>query len=90
VTDSRRFDPSLLGAALVQSLQRLWPRHFASERTIGMVGSAETLQMLRDGVSPSQARARWEDGWGDFLQRRSAAMLYEASPRPARGRSGPE
>jgi uncharacterized protein YbbC (DUF1343 family) len=88
LTDSQGFDPSLLGAALVQSLQRLWPRHFASERTLGMVGSAETLQMLRDGVSPSQARARWEGGWGDFLQRRSAAMLYEAPPQPARGRSG--
>lgn len=76
VTDRQRFDASLLGAALVQSLHRLWPKQFDAERTIGMVGSAEALQMLRDGVAPVQARERWEQRWGDFLSRRAAALLY--------------
>ena len=78
VTDRERFDASLLGAALVQSLHRLWPRQFVAERTLGMVGSAQALQQLRDGLPPAQARERWEKNWGDFLQRRAAALLYEA------------
>ena len=78
VTDAERFDPSLLGAALVASLHRLWPRQFMAERTLGMVGSAEALQMLRDGVPPVQARERWERGWGEFLRRRGKALIYEA------------
>ncbi|HEX5685895.1 MAG TPA: serine hydrolase [Ideonella sp.] len=82
VTDRERFDASLLGAALVQALHRLWPRQFFAERTIGMVGSAQTLQQLRDGLPPAQARERWEKDWGDFLQRRAAALLYEGSPLP--------
>jgi uncharacterized protein YbbC (DUF1343 family)/CubicO group peptidase (beta-lactamase class C family) len=82
VTDRERFDASLLGAALVQALHRLWPRQFLAERTIGMVGSAQTLQQLRDGLPPAQARERWEKDWGDFLQRRAAALLYEGSPLP--------
>lgn len=82
VTDRERFDPTLLGAALVQVLNRLWPRQFMAERTLGMVGSAQTLQQLRDGVPPAQARERWEQAWGGFLQRRAAALLYEP-PLPA-------
>jgi uncharacterized protein YbbC (DUF1343 family) len=78
VTDARRFDPSLLGAALIGSLHRLWPRQFTAERTIGMVGSAEALRMLMEGVPAAQARERWEARWGDFLRRREKALLYEA------------
>lgn len=82
VTDRERFDAALLGAALVQTLHRLWPRAFMAERTLGMVGSAQVLQQLRDGLPPVQARERWERSWGDFLQRRDAVLLYEASPAP--------
>ena len=84
ITDRERFDASLLGAALVQALHRLWPERFHAERTLGMVGSADTLQQLRDGLPPAEARTRWEAGWGDFARRRAAALLYEApAPGPA-------
>jgi uncharacterized protein YbbC (DUF1343 family)/CubicO group peptidase (beta-lactamase class C family) len=77
VVDRERFDASLLGAALVQALHRLWPERFHAERTLGMVGSAQALQQLRDGVPPGDARQRWEAGWGGFMRRRAAALLYE-------------
>lgn len=78
LTDRQHFDAALLGAALVQSLHRLWPRQFMAERTLGMVGSAQAVQQLREGLPPAQARERWEKDWGDFMQRRAAALLYEA------------
>jgi uncharacterized protein YbbC (DUF1343 family) len=89
VTDREAFDASLLGAALLQALDRAGPDLFHAERTLGMVGSAETLRLLREGIPPAEARRRWEAGWGDFHQRRQAALLYEAPAPPGVGASAP-
>lgn len=88
ITDPAAFDAALLGAALLQALDRSGPDSFHAERTLGMVGSASTLRQLRDGLSPREARSRWEADWGDFTRRREAALLYEApAPTPATGAS---
>lgn len=81
VTDINAFDPSLLGAALIQALHQHWPRQFIAGRTIGMVGSGETVSTLQDGVSPWAARRQWEKAWGDFMQRRARALIYVLSPQ---------
>lgn len=76
VTDPARFDPSLLGAALVMTLQRLWPQTFQMERTLGMVGSRQTLEALRQGVDLPQLEEQWRGDRADFLARRARALLY--------------
>lgn len=76
VTDPARFDATLLGAALVASLHRLWPGTFQIDRTLGMVGSASTLQALRQGMDLQELQARWAAEHADFVMRRSVALLY--------------
>lgn len=83
ITDREQFDASLLGAALLQALDRLGPDTFHLERTLGMVGSADVLRALHEGAPPADVRARWIERWGDFLRRRESALLYpEETARP--------
>lgn len=83
ITDRAAYDASLLGAALLQALDSLDREAFHAERTLGMVGSAEALRQLREGLAPREARSRWEAGWGDYLKRREAALLYEGPANDA-------
>ncbi|MGM9488234.1 hypothetical protein [Ideonella sp. YS5] len=90
ITAPATFDATLLGAALLQALDRQNPNHFHAERTLGMVGSPDTLQRLREGLSPGEARARWEAAWRDFTRRRQAVLLYDATaPAQAAASSDP-
>ena len=81
VTERDRFEPALLGAALVQTLQRLWPAQFQADRTLGMIGSAEVLRQLKQGEQLQAVQARWAASWGDVGQRREAALLYGGPAR---------
>ena len=76
VTDSGRFDAPMLGAALVATLQRLWPGTFEIDRTLGMVGSVATLEALRAGEDLAALRRRWTRESEPFMAARERALLY--------------
>ncbi len=76
VLDRNRLDAPLLGAALVRELYRLWPQSFKVDRTLGMIGSARTLQGLRDGQDLGALASTWQDDLAVFRQRRASLLLY--------------
>jgi uncharacterized protein YbbC (DUF1343 family)/CubicO group peptidase (beta-lactamase class C family) len=77
VTDRDRLDATLLGAALTQTLYRLWPDRFRIELTLGMVGSASTLDALRAGADLQALQDEWRAASQDFAARRGAVLLYQ-------------
>jgi uncharacterized protein YbbC (DUF1343 family) len=77
VTDRDRLDATLLGAALTQTLYRLWPDRFRIELTLGMVGSASTLDALRAGADLQALQDEWRAALQDFAARRGAVLLYQ-------------
>lgn len=74
--DRDRIDAPLLGLALVRSLSQLWPTTFQLDRTLALIGSADVLQGLRDGLSLQAVAARWQAPLDAFLDRRQPNLLY--------------
>ena len=79
VVDRNRFDAPLLGAVLTRQLYALWPKDFQLDKTLALIGSADTLQGLREGVAPQDWAARWQEGLSRFQQRRATYLLYDAA-----------
>ncbi|MGE5452766.1 MAG: serine hydrolase [Acidobacteriota bacterium] len=80
VVDRNVFDAPLLGAVLTRELQALWPQDFQLDKTLALIGSADTLQGLRDGVAPQDWSTRWQEGLARFLARRATYLLYGPAP----------
>jgi len=68
-----------MGAALVQTLYALWPADFAVDRTLGIIGSAQTLERLRRGDDLAAIQAGWQAERAAFEPLRRAALLYPAA-----------
>lgn len=76
VTQRAELDTALLGVSLVQTLYRLWPQSFDLQRTADIIGSADTMQALREGQAPRAIAQRWQANLLSFSQLRSAHLLY--------------
>ncbi len=79
VVDRNRFDAPLLGAVLTRQLYALWPKDFQLDKTLALIGSADTLQGLREGLAPQDWTGRWQEGLSRFQQRRATYLLYDAA-----------
>jgi uncharacterized protein YbbC (DUF1343 family) len=80
ITRADALDAPALGLALVQTLYRLWPDRFELDKTLGMIGSRQTLQALREGVEPAAIMQRWTADQQTFAKRRQQALLYPEGP----------
>jgi hypothetical protein len=49
---------------------------FRSDRTLGMVGSAATLDALRAGAPLPELQERWARDSAEFMAQRARALLY--------------
>ena len=76
VTDRDQVDAPLLGAHLVASLLRLSPGEFEMDRTMGIIGSADTFEALQAGIDPGTVAGRWEDALARFRERRQRYLIY--------------
>ena len=76
LTDRDRLDTPVLGLELIAALQRLHPDRFAIDRTIGLLGSRQSLEAIKAGVDPKEIAATWGAGIEAYRLRRERYLMY--------------
>ena len=76
LTDRGRLDSALLGIELLAALQRLQGDRFAIERTLGMIGSRESLAAIKALGDPREIAQTWQPALDGFRARRATSLLY--------------
>lgn len=66
-----------MGIEIAALLQKLYPQDFEAAKTITLLGSAETVQKLKDGVSAAEIVASWQPALGQYDQLRRKYFLYK-------------
>src|SRR4029077_2533674 len=65
------------GLEIAAILQKLYPKQFATEKLITLVGNADTVQQLQSGVPPDKIVASWSAALTAFDQVRRKYFLYK-------------
>ena len=76
LTDRDALDAPELGIELIAALRRLHGSAFQAERTVGMIGSRDVLQLLLSGADPTAVAAAWKPGLAAFSRIRQAYLIY--------------
>ncbi|MDP2330717.1 MAG: DUF1343 domain-containing protein [Reyranella sp.] len=76
LTDRNRLDSPLLGIELMAALQRLHGDRFEIDRTLGMIGSRESLAAIKAQVDPRAIAPTWSPAMDGFRVRRESSLLY--------------
>lgn len=66
-----------LGLEVAEILQRLYPKDFDTDKLVGLLGNADTVQQIKDGVPPEKIVASWSDALSSFDQVRRKYFLYK-------------
>jgi uncharacterized protein YbbC (DUF1343 family) len=74
--DRKVLDSPGLGIELADALHRLYPRDFQIDKTLGLIGSREVLQAIKNGQDPISIVQNWQDALEDFCKVRSKYFLY--------------
>ncbi len=69
-------DSPVLGIEIASALHRLYPMDFEIDKTLGLIGSREVLQAIRDGQDPTSIAQNWQGRLDDFCKLRSKYLLY--------------
>lgn len=77
VTDRFTARAMRLGLEIAEILQRLYPKDFDTDKLIGLVGNADTVQQIKDGVTPEKIVAGWSDSLKAYDQVRRKYFLYK-------------
>ncbi len=76
VADRAALDVPALGVELAAALYRLYPGKFQLDRTVGMIGSRQVLQAIKNGDDPQVIQRRWQPGLDAFCRLRAKYLLY--------------
>ena len=76
VTDRAALDVASLGVELAAALYRLYPGKFLIDKTVGMIGSRQVLQSIKNGDDPRVIERRWQPGLEAFGRLRARYLLY--------------
>ncbi len=76
LTDRDKLDAPALGIELASALYRLYPSRFQIDGTLGMIGSREVLQAIKNGADPRDIRTGWMREVSDFCRMRDKYLLY--------------
>lgn len=76
LTDRNRLDSPLLGLELMAALWRLYGDQFQINRTIGLLGSRESLDAVKAGADPRDIARSWTAGLDGFRLTRERQLLY--------------
>ena len=76
LTDRNALDSPLLGIELISALNRLFGNQFAIGRTLGLLGSRESLEAIKAQTDPRDIAASWAPSLDDFRERRERRLLY--------------
>ena len=74
--DRQVFDSPALGVEITSALYRLYPRDFQLHRTLGLIGSREVLQSIKEGHDPNSIVQKWQDPLEEFCKLRARHLLY--------------
>lgn len=77
VTDRAAVRSMRMGIEIAALLQKLYPQDFDASKTITLLGNAETVQQLKDGVAASEIVAAWQPALTQFDQLRRKYFLYK-------------
>jgi len=74
--DRQILDSPALGVEIISALHHLYPREFQLDKTMGMIGSREVLQAIKDGQDPASIVQNWQGPLVKFYKLRSKYLLY--------------
>jgi hypothetical protein len=74
--DRAALDVAALGVELAAALNRLYPGKFLIDKTVGMIGSRQVLQAIKNGDDPRDMQHRWQSGLDAFGRLRARYLLY--------------
>jgi uncharacterized protein YbbC (DUF1343 family) len=66
-----------LGIEIAALLERMYPKDFDVEKTITLLGNAETVQKLKGGASAAEIVGSWQPSLAEFEQTRRKYFLYK-------------
>jgi len=76
VTDRDALDVAALGVELAAALCRLYPGKFLIDKTVGMVGSRQVIQAIKNGDDPRAIKRQWQSRLDAFGRLRARYLLY--------------
>jgi uncharacterized protein YbbC (DUF1343 family) len=74
--DRQILDSPALGVEIVSALYWLYPKDFQLDKTLGLIGSREVLQTIKDGQDPVAIAQNWQEPLEQFYKLRSKYLLY--------------
>ncbi len=74
--DRQVLDAPALGIEIASALHRLYPGSFQLDKTLGLIGSREVLQAIKDGRDPTIILQNWQDSLEAFCRLRSKYLVY--------------
>jgi uncharacterized protein YbbC (DUF1343 family) len=74
--DRQILDSPALGIEIASALYRLYPRSFQIDKTLGLIGSREVLQAIKEGQDPTSIVLNWQGPLEQFSKLRSKYLLY--------------
>jgi uncharacterized protein YbbC (DUF1343 family)/CubicO group peptidase (beta-lactamase class C family) len=74
--DRAALDSPALGIEIIAALHRLYPRRFALDKTLSMVGSRHVLEQIASGDDPRMIVRGWQPALRKFRLLRAQYLLY--------------
>jgi len=74
--DRQVLDSPALGIEIASAFYRLYPRSFQLDKTLGLIGSREVLEAIKDGQDPISIGQKWQAPLEQFCKLRSKYLLY--------------
>jgi uncharacterized protein YbbC (DUF1343 family)/CubicO group peptidase (beta-lactamase class C family) len=74
--DRQALDSPELGVEITSALERLYPRRFQLDETVGMIGARWIVTSLHDGEDPLTVARQWQSGLAGFRAVRAKYLLY--------------
>jgi uncharacterized protein YbbC (DUF1343 family) len=77
VTDRERLQAVDVGLAIALTLQRIYPKDFALEKTNTLLQDRETIEAIKAGKPLAEIKQRWAADLEAFQKRRAQYLLYK-------------
>jgi uncharacterized protein YbbC (DUF1343 family) len=74
--DRQVLNSPALGIEITSALHRLYPKDFQLDKALGLIGSHEVIQAVKDGQDPAAILQSWQGGLEKFCKLRSKYLLY--------------
>jgi len=74
--DRQILDSPALGVEIVSALHRLYPKRFQVDKTLGIIGSRDVLQAIKECQDPTSIAQKWQGPLEQFCKLRSKYLLY--------------